>query len=144
MFEEQQPPTIAYSTCEAVLGTLQGFKIDLGERIEEGGTTFYNFFITDGRTLFQLKKRFDEFRILRDEMVAELQNISPTSRPEPSYHIVPVLPDLSIDKVTLAEQNAFAKAKRHDDLKHFLLQILQHSRLSQLVSWRNFLVSSCN
>lgn len=31
-------------------------------------------------------------------------------------------------------------AKRHDELKHFMLQILHHSGLNSLVAWRNFLV----
>lgn len=97
--EDKEKIIVDYSLANALSGRLQGYKIDIGEVVVEGGTTYFQFFITDGNILYQMKKRFDEFRILREEMTTELESTSPSNRPFPSYHVVPTLPDTGIDKV---------------------------------------------
>jgi hypothetical protein len=92
---------VKYSLADFLNHKMQGFMVELGEITNEGCTTFYQFFLRNDSTLYQLKKRFDEFRVLREQMVEELQIIDPSERPiTPSYHVVPTLPDLGIDHVS--------------------------------------------
>lgn len=92
---------IGYSLEKADTRNISEFEIYSHDFEFKNGTQYFRFEVVVRDNKFLISKRFDQFKILHEEMEAELRNfdrgnmnISP-----PSYHIMPLLPDSGIKKV---------------------------------------------
>lgn len=94
---------VSYNLSNIDQGLYERYKVESDKIVEEGSTTYYWFVLSDGETSINLHKRFDQFRMLDEEMRQELLEMSHQKTPgrQASFHILPVLPDIDIDSVRL-------------------------------------------
>jgi hypothetical protein len=97
----KQRVCIGYSIEKADTRNISEFEVFSFDFESKNGTQYFRFEVVVRSNRFGICKRFDQFKLLHEEMEAELSNfdkggmnISP-----PSYHIMPLLPDSDIKKV---------------------------------------------
>ena len=93
--------SISYSIEKADSVMMSEYEVKSGDIKESNGTQYFSFSISQFKTVLEISKRFDEFRILHEEMEKELLDIDKCMTILPSgYHILPILPPSGITKVT--------------------------------------------
>lgn len=97
----KQRVCIAYSLEKADTRNISEFEVFSHDFELRGGTQYFRFEVILRNHRAMICKRYENFKILHDDMEAELRNydkggmnISP-----PSYHIMPLLPSSDISKV---------------------------------------------
>ncbi len=98
---------IGYSIEKADTRNISHFEISSHDFESRSGTQYFRFEVVYCTTIIRICKRFDQFRILHEELEAELRDVERTGMAisPPSYHVLPLLPESSISKVASASRD---------------------------------------